>query len=136
MTAANTESTSKVDSFGATELTLALTVKDVATSVRWYHEVLGFAIDQQMEREGQLVSVAIKSGNIRMRLNKDDGGRGWDRTKGEGIGLMLITKDVDATAARIKAAGGTLASEPADMPWGARVFRVVDPDGYRFAIST
>ena len=31
---------------------------------------------------------------------------------------------------------GTLVSEPTDMPWGARVFRVQDPDGYRLAISS
>ena len=44
-------------------------------------------------------------------------------------------QSVDAVAAHVKANGGTLASEPADMPWGQRVFRVVDPDGYVFVVS-
>jgi len=25
--------------------------------------------------------------------------------------------------------------EPKDMPWGARVFRVVDPDGFKWSVS-
>jgi uncharacterized glyoxalase superfamily protein PhnB len=43
---------------------------------------------------------------------------------------------VDDIADRITSHGGTLDSQPADMPWGARVFRVRDPDGFKFAISS
>jgi predicted enzyme related to lactoylglutathione lyase len=43
---------------------------------------------------------------------------------------------VDATAARITAAGGTLLSEPADRPWGARMFQFNDVDGFKFGVST
>ncbi len=39
-------------------------------------------------------------------------------------------------AMRIKRAGGALESEPADTPWGARVFRLRDPDGFRLTISS
>jgi predicted enzyme related to lactoylglutathione lyase len=60
-----------------------------------------------------------------------------DRAKGEGFSLMITTtQDIDALAEGIRRRGGTLLSEPADMPWGARVFRVQDPDGFRFAISS
>jgi hypothetical protein len=34
----------------------------------------------------------------------------------------------------IKAKGGTLDSEPVDAPWGARYFRMTDPDGFKLAI--
>ena len=44
--------------------------------------------------------------------------------------------DVDAAAVRIKAAGGTLLSEPADQPWGARMFQFKDPDGFKLGVST
>jgi uncharacterized glyoxalase superfamily protein PhnB len=27
-------------------------------------------------------------------------------------------------------------SEPVDMPWGARVFRLTDPDGFRIVIAS
>ena len=32
--------------------------------------------------------------------------------------------------------GGVLDTEPADMPWGARVFRLRDPDGFKLTISS
>lgn len=121
----------------ASGLAASLTVNDLEQSVAWYHGALGFAVDQRMERDGQLRAVAVRAGNVRLLLNLDDGAKGWERTKGEGMSLMITTaQDIDGIAARIRAAGGTLDSEPADMPWGVRAFRVRDPDGYRFAISS
>jgi uncharacterized glyoxalase superfamily protein PhnB len=115
----------------------SLTVNDVHTSLAWYRDVLGFTVDREYEREGKLRGVSLKAGDVRILLNQDDGARGLDRVKGEGFSLQITTaQSVDAIAARIRERGGALASEPADMPWGARVFRVTDPDGYKFAIST
>jgi len=55
--------------------------------------------------------------------------------KGEGFAITFETvQDVDAIAARIKARGGKITMEPTDMPWGVRMLRVVDPDGYRLGI--
>jgi uncharacterized glyoxalase superfamily protein PhnB len=81
--------------------------------------------------------VSLKAGLVRILLNQDDGARGSDRVKGEGFSLQITTgQSVDAIANRIKGAGGTLATEPADMPWGVRAFRVMDPDGFRLAFSS
>ena len=121
----------------AVGLQASLTVKDLAKSVSWYTESLGFTVDQRHEREGKLVAVAVKAGDIRLLLNQDNGAKGWDRTKGEGFSLQITTtQNVDAIANRIREHGGKLETEPADMPWGARVFRVVDPDGFKLAISS
>jgi len=69
-------------------------------------------------------------------LNQDDGGRGWDRVKGEGFSFQFVTdQDVDELASQIRERGGSLEAEPADMPWGVRMMRLKDLDGYRFAIS-
>ena len=125
------------ESLRGRQLTASLTVKDLARSLDWYHEVLGFTIDQRHERDGQLRAVSLKAGDVSILIGQDDGARGWDRVKGEGFSLMISTvQDVDAIAERIRAKGGTLDSEPADMPWGARVFRVRDPDGFKLAISS
>jgi len=79
----------------------------------------------------------IKAGTVRILLNQDDGAKGFDRVKGEGFSLQFITsQSVDDIANRIKAHGASLDTEPADMPWGVRSFRVRDPDGFRFAISS
>jgi uncharacterized glyoxalase superfamily protein PhnB len=121
----------------ASSLAASLTVSDLQKSLAWYRDVVGFAVDREYEREGKLLSVALKAGEVRILLNQDDGGKGLDRAKGAGFSLMITTaQDVDGIAARIRENGGTLDSEPADMPWGGRAFRLQDPDGFRFAISS
>jgi len=125
------------ESFRARSIQASLTVKDLPKSVAWYRDVLGFTVDQQHERGGKLVAVSLKAGAVRVLLGQDDGAKGWERVKGEGSSLQFTTaQSIDAVAARIKEHGGTLASEPADMPWGVRMFRVQDPDGFKFTISS
>jgi uncharacterized glyoxalase superfamily protein PhnB len=125
------------ESFRARELSLSLTVKDLTASVAWYRGVVGFTVHQEYEREGQVRSVALKAGDVRILLNQDDGKKGFDRKKGEGFAFQFVTvQDIDGLAKRIKDSGHKLETEPADMPWGTRAFRVVDPDGFRFSIST
>ena len=115
---------------------ISLTAKDVQQSIAWYRDVLGFAVEYPMERDGKVFAAAMRSGAARIILNQDDGGRGWERVKGEGFAITFDTaQDVDAIAAGIKARGGTLIIEPTDMPWGVRMLRVLDPDGYRLSIS-
>lgn len=123
--------------FQGQALSASLTVRDLRASLAWYRDVVGFAVEQEMEREGVLRGVALRAGDVRLLLNQDDGAKGFDRTKGEGFSLMITTgQDVDELAQEIRARGGALASEPMTMPWGARVFRLQDPDGFRFAVSS
>ena len=123
----------------ATTLGCSITCKDVAASIRWYTEVLGFAVAQSFERDGKVAGAIIHAGDIRIVLNQDDGQLGWDRIKGQGFYLQVnvaAAADVDAAAGRIKAAGGTLLNEPEDRPWGARMFQFRDPDGFKLGVST
>jgi uncharacterized glyoxalase superfamily protein PhnB len=139
-----TESTSvgsvngtETDTLSAMALGASLTVKDLRKSLAWYRDVVGFAVDREIERDGQLRAVALRAGSVRVLINQDDGAKGLDRAKGEGFSLMFTTtQSIDAIANGIKQRGGTLATEPADMPWGARAFRLMDPDGYKLVIST
>jgi uncharacterized glyoxalase superfamily protein PhnB len=124
-------------SFQASHLSVSLTVKDLQKSLAWYRDVLGFAEARRIERDGKLRSVALTAGEARISINQDDGAKGWDRVKGEGFSLQITTsQNIDAVAKAIKTRGGTLDSEPADMPWGVRMFRLRDPDGYRFGVSS
>lgn len=123
----------------ATTMGCSLTCKNVEASIRYYREALGFAVDQTWEVEGKLAGAIIRAGDIQVVLNQDDGKLGWDRIKGQGLYLQLNVAtgaDVDAAAARIKAAGGTLIDEPADRPWGARMFQFKDLDGFKLGVST
>jgi uncharacterized glyoxalase superfamily protein PhnB len=123
----------------ATTLGCSITCKDVEASIRFYHEVLGFGVAQKFEREGKVAGAIISAGDIRIVLNQDNGQLGWDRIKGQGFYLQVNVAayaDVDAAAARIKAARGTLLNEPADRPWGVRMFQFTDLDGFKLGVST
>ena len=123
----------------ATTMGCSITCKDLEASIRWYHEAVGFAVDQKFEFEGKVVGAIISAGDIRIVLNQDDGKLGWDRIKGQGFYLQIgvaSAADVDAAAARIKAAGGALLNEPEDRPWGARMFQFKDLDGFKLGVST
>lgn len=126
-----------MSTFHARTLSAALTVKDLEKSLTWYRDVVGFTVDQRREREGKLLAVSLKAGDVRILITQDDGAKGWDRVKGEGFSLQFTTdQDVDELAKRIKANGGTLDSEPVTAPWGPRVFRLRDPDGFKLVISS
>ena len=124
-------------SFRARTLSVSLTVSDLTRSVDWYRVAVGFVIDRTYERDGYMSSVVLKAGEARILLTQDDGAKGADRQKGLGFSIHFTTaQDIDEIADRIKADGNALETEPADMPWGARAFRVRDPDGFMIAISS
>jgi len=127
----------KPESLRGRALSASLTVKDLQKSVAWYRDVVGFTVDQEHKRDGKVTAVTLIAGAVRILLGQDDGAKGADRVKGVGFSFQITTaQNVDEIAKRIKDAGGTLETEPADMPWGARVFRLQDPDGFKFVISS
>ena len=94
---------------------------------------------QTYENAGKVAGAIVTAGHCSIVLNQDDGQLGWDRIKGQGFYLQInvaTAADVDAAAARIKAAGGTLLNEPADRPWGTRMFQFKDLDGFKLGVST
>jgi len=122
----------------ATNLGSSITCKDLQASIRFYRDAIGFAVAQTFEHEGKVVAAVLAAGDCRIVLNQDDGKLGWDRIKGQGFYLQINVGgagDVDAAAARIKAAGGALLDEPADRPWGARMFQFKDLDGFKLGVS-
>lgn len=125
------------ETFRARAMSASLTVDDVEASLAWYRDAMGFFVDQRYEDAGELHAVALAAGSVRILLHQDDWERGRDRTKGEGFSLHFTTaQDVDELAARIREHGGELESEPADMPWGTRSFRVRDPSGFALVVSS
>jgi uncharacterized glyoxalase superfamily protein PhnB len=120
----------------AQSMEASLTVADVRRSMTWYRDVLGFTIDREFEREGQLRAASLRAGVIRILLAQDDGKKGSERLKGEGFSLQITTQqDIDALAERAKAGGAVLDTGPTDA-FGVRVFRLRDPDGFRLVFSS
>ena len=131
--------TSASRAINATNLGCSITCKNIDASIRFYRDAIGFAVAHTFENEGKVAAAVVTAGDIRIVLNQDDGKLGWDRIKGQGFYLQINVAspaDVDAAAARIKAAGGTLLNEPADRPWGARMFQFTDLDGFKLGVST
>jgi lactoylglutathione lyase len=130
-------SISSEEAFIGVDLAASLSVKDLQASLSWYDEVLGFTIHQKHERQGRMMAVSLRAGDVRILITQDDGAKGSDRAKGEGFSLQITTRqNIDSIAKRITDRGGTLESDPVDTPWGVRMFRLVDPDGFRYTIAS
>ena len=114
----------------------SFTVNDLGKSVAFYVAGVGFTVSETWKEGGKVVAVELRAGTVELYLSQDDGAKGWDRKKGVATSISFITaRRVDDVAARLKKAGYALLSEPAEMPWGARAFRVADPDGFLIGIS-
>ena len=121
--------------FVASELSVSLTAADLAASVAWYRDVLGFGVERTFDRDGTPFAARMRAGSVAILLTQDDGARGPGRTKGEGLSLRLTTpQDVDEIAARVKSLGVVLDTDPVDA-YGTRMFRLRDPDGFRLVIA-
>ena len=70
------------ESLRGRSLTVSLTVNDLAKSLAWYQDVVGFTVDRKHEREGKLLAVSLKAGDVRILIGQDDGAKWWDRVKG------------------------------------------------------
>ena len=123
----------------ATTLSCSVTCKNLEAAIGFYRDAIGLAVAETYEHVGKVVAAVVAAGDCRIVLNQDDGKLGSDRVKGQGFYLQINVAgpaDVDAAAARITAAGGALLSEPADRPWGVRMFQFRDPDGFKLGVST
>jgi uncharacterized glyoxalase superfamily protein PhnB len=114
----------------------SLTVDDLERSTTFFTG-LGFEVEDRWEQDGKLLGVMLKAGNTRLGLSQDDGKKGRDRVKGVGMRLYIEAEDnIDDVAARAKAAGVALVSEPQDTEWGSRAFDVKEPSGFLLTISS
>ena len=120
----------------ATNVVPSLTVDDIAKSLAFY-ETLGFIVKDRWEENGTLMYAMLQSGKLQIGLNQDDWKKGRDRQKGLGTRLHIETgQNVDEIAARVKAAGIALDTEPFDTPWKTRQFELTDPSGFKLTVST
>lgn len=114
----------------------SLTVNDLTKSLDFF-TALGFEVEDRWEEKGVLLGVMLKAGEARLGLSQDDGQKGRDRVKGVGMRLYIeAADDIDAVAARAKAAGVALEREPHDTDWGNRAFEVKEPSGFLLTIGS
>lgn len=116
-----------------------LAVKDMGQAVAFYTRALGFEEMAKnpgyalLHREGFILG--LKTDDLLWHPALKDRPKD-DLPRGVGIELVLEVSDLDHFHARIKQAGVVIEEPIKEQPWGARDFRVVDPDGYYWRITT
>jgi lactoylglutathione lyase len=127
---------------------IELFVSDLEESANFYHRVLGFEVGATREvvLEGRLLRhTPVWNGptmiglGLLSSLSPDHHLRrdGLDAARGVGVEFCLYVKDpeLDAYYSRALGACKTKIEPLVTQPWGARDFRVVDPDGYYIRVS-
>ena len=112
-------------------------VKDMPVMVRFYRDVLGFAIkeDENTSNDGTLFLLYRRSDFEQMTAQQ------FTYASGR-IGHYEIALDagnyagVDAEFARVVAAGAEPVMPPQTMPWGQRTSYVADPEGNLIEIGS
>lgn len=121
---------------------LGLFVEDMAVMVRFYRDVLGFAITEGENAENVYL---VKDGTLFMLYGRKNfeamTSRKYEYIKGLNghfeIALSVDTfADVDATYDRVVALGARPVLAPTTEPWGQRTCYVADPEGNLIEIGS
>jgi lactoylglutathione lyase len=109
---------------------------DLDAAVAFYRDVLGFVIARD-DRHAAQPYVALARGQVRVgaaqRSAIEDPG---PRRPPTGVELVLEVDDLEDDRERVAAAGWPVSEEITERPWGLRDFRLLDPDGYYWRITT
>ena len=108
-----------------------LLVRDMAASVRFYADVLGFTIELHVPEEPPYVFASVVRGAVKVFLN-DLAGVVRDfpqMTAGHTSTLFVIVDKVDELFAEVSRRA-PIAMPLKDQFYGMREFAVYDPDGY------
>jgi uncharacterized glyoxalase superfamily protein PhnB len=117
----------------------ALGVADVATSVQFYSEVLGFEVMFTFPGdEGELVHASVRRGDSEFMFGRRRGDLHDQTPLGRGVSFYMTVgdnEDIDDFFARVKATGAEVIQEPTDQFWGNRDWAIADPDGYYLYVA-
>jgi len=100
-----------------TKIMPELPTDDVAASVAYYRDVLGFSVNYEqadiavMDRDAVRVLLIVRT----------------ERHAGIASAYVYV-RDADALHGELREKGARILGEPENHPWGLRDFRVFDPD--------
>ena len=120
-------------------LRLELFTSDLRASLDFYGRVLGF--DREAERPGgytPLTQGSIRIAlNLRSELDEDHPIRmAADERPGRGVEIVLEVSDVEAMYRHVVSEKWPRSAELRRRPWGLTDFRVLDPDGYYWRVTS
>ncbi len=117
---------------------LTLAVSNVRRSMKFYSEMLGFAVVVDAAPDFAMVRVGGKGGGTigLLSLKHAVGGKAKRVTPAmrSGVHVELSTRDLDGLYEKLKARGVEFDEPPHDEPW-ERSASARDPDGYTLELS-
>lgn len=108
-------------------LTPILYVKDMADSMNYYVNVLGFKQDWVWDDPPTFASVS----RDHVEIFLSEGGQGQP-----GTWMSIFVQDVDALYEEYKASGAVIRQPPTNYPWGIREMNIEDPNGHRLRMGS
>lgn len=122
-------------------ITTCLMVRGADRAIEFYRKAFGAEVlDRMTGPDGKsVVHSHIRIGDSNIFLGDEIPGMGGgapEKYGGSPASLHLYVEDVDAAFDRALAAGATIKMPVADMFWGDRYGKVVDPFGYEWGLAT
>lgn len=118
-----------------------LVVHDAAAAIEFYKLAFDVTEGLRLEMQGMVVHAELTVNGAMVYLSEapdDSGGTATNPRQLGGTCVMLhqYVADVDASAAKAVAAGGTLTRSPEDQFYGDRVAMVTDPFGHMWSLHS
>jgi uncharacterized glyoxalase superfamily protein PhnB len=126
---------------GFHSVTPYLVVRDAERTIAFYRKAFGAEeVSRIAGPDGKGVGHAeIRVGDTPLMLSDENpawGTKSAATLGGSPISLHIYVADTDAAFQRAVAAGCKVVMPPADMFWGDRYAKVLDPDGIQWGIAT
>jgi uncharacterized glyoxalase superfamily protein PhnB len=121
-------------------LTPSLTIRDAARAIEFYKQAFG-AVEKGVAKgpDGKVMHAELRIGDSLIMLADEFpefGSLSPQTIGGSGSGLHIYVEDVDTAFDRAIGAGGVVEMPVAEMFWGDRFGKLVDPFGHKWSIAT
>ena len=125
---------------GYHSVTPYLAIRKAAKAIDFYKRAFGASEGYRLETpDGSIAHAEIRIGDSPVMLcdeNPEMGAKSPQTLGGTPANLFLYVEDVDAAFKKAVAAGATATMPPADMFWGDRYGKLVDPFGHEWSLAT
>lgn len=125
---------------GMTAITPHLTCRNAMAAIDFYKQAFGAVECARLPSpDGKLAHALLNIGGASLMLVDEYADQGMlspQTLDGSPVTIHLYVADADAAFARAIAAGATVTMPLADMFWGDRYGRLVDPFGHHWSVAT
>ena len=121
-------------------VTVSLTVSNIPGAIKFYQQAFGFAKRSVLKGpDGKPVHAELTLRGTTLMMGPESRPQGQLTPNSLGsspIALYLLTENADKVVAKAVKLGATAQGPVMDMFWGDRCGTIVDPDGYKWMVST